>query len=56
MIKFVPPSPDWITGILIISRAFYGVPPGIEDWSIQYWSTLCKQAKEIMEADAKRGF
>lgn len=50
----VLPSPSWQEGILLILKAFRGLPPDIEDWHIKYWKELIDISKKIIENDSKR--
>lgn len=54
-VVYKPCSPTWQSGVLAIMRAFHGLPPDIETWSIKEWKHLCKIANQIVEAEFKRG-
>jgi hypothetical protein len=55
MILITPPRIPWQHGILLIMRAFNGVPDDFDDWSIVAWEDIVEASKKIIEADFKKG-
>ena len=53
--KIALPSVLWQNGILLIMKAFNGVPSDFDDWSIIEWDSLIEISKKLIEADYKKG-
>ena len=49
-----PTNPSWQEGILIVMRAFRGIPVDFETWNINQWNQIVDLAKKIIEAEMKR--
>ena len=54
-VNFKLPRPAWQPSILIIMKAYNGLPPGIEGWSITAWKSLVKSAEEILKQSFEKG-